>query len=81
MSIAGRYEERDCGTPGSDMSGPEHGVLMGSTEPGWIVSPTAAPDPGLLNVVTRCEGRTAIQLQWLPTRMKQTAPQALVVAS
>jgi hypothetical protein len=39
-----------------------------------------ARDHDLLDVVTRCEGETAIQLKWLRTRMKQAAPQALVVA-
>ncbi len=37
-------------------------------------------DRELLDVVARCEGETAIQLKWLRTRMKQAAPQALVVA-
>ena len=31
-------------------------------------------------VVQACEGETATQLKWLRTRMKQAAPQALVVA-
>jgi hypothetical protein len=31
-------------------------------------------------VVEACEGETAVQLKWLKTRMKQAAPQALVVA-
>jgi hypothetical protein len=39
-----------------------------------------ARDGELLAVVTRCEGETAIQLKWLRTRMKEAAPQALVVA-
>jgi hypothetical protein len=37
-------------------------------------------DRELLEVVQRCEQETAIQLKWLRTRMKQAAPQALVVA-
>lgn len=37
-------------------------------------------DGDLLGIVEDCEGRTATQLQWLRTRMKQAAPQALVVA-
>ncbi len=37
-------------------------------------------DHELFAVVQRCEGETAIQLKWLRTRMKQAAPQALVVA-
>jgi len=39
-----------------------------------------ARDRELLGVVQRCEGETAVQLKWLKTRMKQAAPQALVVA-
>ena len=33
----------------------------------------------LLAVVTDCEGEAETQLRWLRTRMKQAAPQALVV--
>ncbi len=40
-----------------------------------------ARDQALLDTVHRCEGETAIQQQWVLTRMKQAAPQALVVAS
>jgi hypothetical protein len=39
-----------------------------------------ARDDELDAVVGRCEGGTAIQVKWLRTRMKQAAPQALVVA-
>ncbi|HEX6023416.1 MAG TPA: hypothetical protein VFZ00_15585 [Solirubrobacter sp.] len=39
-----------------------------------------ARDTELFAVVKRCEGDTAIQMKWLRTRMKQAAPQALVVA-
>ena len=39
-----------------------------------------ARDAELLDVVGRAEGETAIQLKWLRTRMKEAAPQALVVA-
>jgi hypothetical protein len=39
-----------------------------------------ARDEDLLAVVNECEGETAVQLKWLKTRMKQVAPQALVVA-
>jgi hypothetical protein len=38
-----------------------------------------ARDRQLLEVVQTCEHETAIQLKWLRTRMKQAAPQALVV--
>jgi hypothetical protein len=40
-----------------------------------------ARDRELLDVVKACESETAVALKWLATRMKQTAPQALVVAS
>jgi hypothetical protein len=49
----------------------------------WTVVGQAARgvrDHELLDVVSRCDGETAIQLKWLRTRMKQAAPQALVVA-
>ncbi|MER7893237.1 hypothetical protein ABTX15_25785 [Micromonospora sp. NPDC094482] len=49
----------------------------------WTVVGQAAygaRDEELLAVVKRCEEETAIQLKWLRTRMKQAAPQALVVA-
>lgn len=37
-------------------------------------------DEELLDVVTECDGQTSTQLRWLRTRMKQAAPQALIVA-
>jgi hypothetical protein len=37
-------------------------------------------DDELSGVVQACEGETTVQLAWLRTRMKQAAPQALVVA-
>jgi hypothetical protein len=40
-----------------------------------------ARDKDLLGVVEACEGQTATQIKWLKTRMKQAAPQALLVAS
>jgi hypothetical protein len=49
----------------------------------WTVVGQAARgirDTDLVDVVTGCETETAIQLKWLRTRMKQAAPQALVVA-
>jgi hypothetical protein len=39
-----------------------------------------ARDDDLFASVQACEGETATQLRWLLTRMKQAAPQALVVA-
>jgi hypothetical protein len=41
----------------------------------------ALRDEELLGVVDRCEGRTSVRLSRLRTRMKQAAPQALVVAT
>jgi hypothetical protein len=49
----------------------------------WAVVGQAAygaRDEDLIKVVRTCEGETATQLKWLRTRMKQSAPQALVVA-
>ena len=40
-----------------------------------------ARDSDLLETVNTCEGQTATQIKWLKTRMKQAAPQALLVAS
>ena len=40
-----------------------------------------ARDHELLSVVQTCEGETATQMKWLRGRMKEAAPQALVVAS
>ena len=39
-----------------------------------------ARDVDLLEVVRDCERETAIQLKWLKSRMKEAAPQTLVVA-
>lgn len=41
---------------------------------------SALRDRELLDVVSRCDGETAVQLRWLQTRMKQAAPQALIAA-
>jgi hypothetical protein len=40
-----------------------------------------ARDAELRHVVGRCAAETAVQLAWLRTRMKEAAPQALVVAT
>jgi len=42
---------------------------------------SALRDEELLGVISRCDGQTQVQLAWLKTRMKQAAPQALLVAS
>jgi hypothetical protein len=49
----------------------------------WTLAGQAAQgarDRKLLDVVQACDSETEIQLKWLRTRMKQAAPQALVVA-
>ena len=49
----------------------------------WMIvgqAARAARDDDLAVVVAQCEGETALQMKWLVTRMKQAAPQALVVA-
>ena len=38
-------------------------------------------DSELLDVVARCDAETAVQVQWIRTRMKQAAPQALVAST
>lgn len=38
-------------------------------------------DNELFEVVSTCDGETSTQLKWLKTRMKQAAPQTLIVAS
>jgi hypothetical protein len=40
-----------------------------------------ARDKALFETVSACDGETALQIRWLRTRMKQAAPQALLVAS
>ena len=49
----------------------------------WILVAQAARgarDRELLEVVVCCDAETSMQVKWLRTRMKQAAPQALVVA-
>jgi hypothetical protein len=62
-----------------------HDVYLMATECDlvWTLVGQAAQgarDGQLLELVGQLEGETAIQLRWLQTRMKQAAPQALVVA-
>jgi hypothetical protein len=40
-----------------------------------------ARDRELLETINACEEQTATQIKWLKTRMKQAAPQGLLVAS
>jgi hypothetical protein len=58
-------------------------VMAALCDMAWTVIGQAARglrDEELVGVVTRNEQETATQLKWLRTRMKQAAPQALVVA-
>jgi hypothetical protein len=62
-----------------------HDLYLMATEcdAAWAVVGQAAQgarDRELLAVVQGCEGETAIQLKWLKTRMREAAPQALLVA-
>ncbi len=48
----------------------------------WTVVEQAAQglrDHGLVTVVATCDRDTQVQLQWLTTRIKEAAPQALIV--
>lgn len=58
-------------------------VLVNHIDVTWMMVGQAAKgdrDGQLLDIVTRCEGDTELQIRWLKTRMKQAAPQALLVA-
>lgn len=49
----------------------------------WMMVKQAAlglRDDELIAVVARCDAQTKVQLGWLTTRMKQAAPQALIIA-
>jgi hypothetical protein len=58
-------------------------LMAAQCDMAWtLVSQAAqgARDLALLAVVTDCESESQTQMRWLRTRMKQAAPQALVVA-
>jgi hypothetical protein len=58
-------------------------LMAAQCDMAWTLIGQAAQgvrDQELLAVVRRCERDTATQMKWLRTRMKQAAPQALVVA-
>lgn len=58
-------------------------VMAAEVDMAWTLVAQAAQgarDSDLLEVVQECEKETATQMDWLRTRMKQAAPQALVVA-
>lgn len=58
-------------------------LMAAETDIAWTLIGQAAKgirDDKLLSAVEQCEQETSVQLKWLKTRMKQAAPQALVVA-
>ena len=58
-------------------------VMAAQCDMAWTLIGQAARglrDEELTGVVTACEDETATQMRWLRTRMKEAAPQALVVA-
>jgi hypothetical protein len=59
-------------------------LMASEVDISWMVIGQAAQgarDKALLETVIACEKETTTQLQWLRSRMKQAAPQALLVAS
>jgi hypothetical protein len=58
-------------------------LMASECEVAWTLVGQAAQglrDNELFELVQACEGETASQLQWIKSRMKEAAPQALVVA-
>ena len=58
-------------------------VMAAEVDMSWTLIAQAAQgarDAELLAAVEQCEEETATQMSWLRTRMKQAAPQVLVVA-
>jgi hypothetical protein len=58
-------------------------LMASECDVAWTLVGQAAQglrDDELFEVVQACEGETASQLQWIKSRMKEAAPQALVVA-
>lgn len=59
-------------------------ALVGFVDTTWTVvqqAGLALRDEELLAIVADCERETSVQQGWLSTRLKQAAPQALLVAS
>lgn len=58
-------------------------LMASEADISWTMVAQAAQgvrDDELMSIVAACEEETAGQIRWLRTRMKQAAPQALVVA-
>ena len=76
---AGRGGERVAVGP---VAGPHPATLPGHPVSASLLNAARGlRDRELLEVVSGCESETAAQLAWLKTRLKSTAPQALIVAS
>lgn len=59
-------------------------LMANACDIAWTMIGQAAqglPDRELLEVVNSCERETSTQIKWIKTRMKEAAPQALLVAS
>ena len=59
-------------------------VMANFCDIAWTMIGQAAQGAGdreLLETVNSCEGQTSNQIKWIKTRMKQAAPQTLLVAS
>jgi hypothetical protein len=81
--VVERYGESDEGEPSLLRDLQDLYALASFTDITWIVVGQAAQglrDKELLDVVSACEQDTARQLAWLKTRIKQSAPQALIAA-
>ncbi|WP_426321292.1 molybdopterin dinucleotide binding domain-containing protein [Microbacterium sp. E-13] len=59
----------------------EGDIVRVTSARGEIVVPARVGDVRLLAVVQQSESQTKVQKDWLLTRLKQAAPQALLVAS
>ena len=58
-------------------------MLAGYLDMAWTMVGQAgqgARDKEILDVVGSCESETKLQISWIKIRMKQAAPQALLVA-
>ncbi|BDZ47254.1 hypothetical protein [Naasia aerilata] len=59
-------------------------VLVSLVSITWTIVEQAGKalrDEELLGIITACSAETGVQQSWLSTRIKQAAPQALLVAS
>ena len=89
------FAPSDADAPTHSFAGPREGslgllrdlldlyVLASACDIAWTIVGQAAlgaRNEDLLAVVTACESETATQLKWLKTRIKEAAPQTLVVA-